>query len=42
MQFDRGYLPYFVTNSEKMEVELEDPYILLYDKSFSKRIITSS
>jgi chaperonin GroEL len=35
MQFDRGYLsPYFVTNSEKMEVELENPYILLYDKSF--------
>jgi chaperonin GroEL len=36
MQFDRGYLsPYFVTNSEKMEVELEDPYILLYDKKVS-------
>jgi chaperonin GroEL len=33
MQFDRGYLsPYFVTNSEKMEVQLENPYILLYDK----------
>ena len=33
MQFDRGYLsPYFVTNPEKMEVSLEDPYILLYDK----------
>ena len=33
MQFDRGYLsPYFVTNTEKMEVSLEDPYILLYDK----------
>jgi chaperonin GroEL len=33
MQFDRGYLsPYFVTNAEKMRVELEDPYILLYEK----------
>ncbi|MBP4136713.1 chaperonin GroEL [Flavobacterium geliluteum] len=36
MQFDRGYLsPYFVTNPEKMEVELENPYILLYDKKVS-------
>jgi chaperonin GroEL len=36
MQFDRGYLsPYFVTNSEKMNVELENPYILLYDKKVS-------
>ena len=36
MQFDRGYLsPYFVTNTEKMEVELEDPYILIYDKKIS-------
>ena len=36
MQFDRGYLsPYFVTNSEKMEAELEDPYILIYDKKIS-------
>lgn len=36
MQFDRGYLsPYFVTNPEKMEVELENPYILLYDKKIS-------
>ncbi|MGY6649630.1 chaperonin GroEL [Wenyingzhuangia sp. IMCC45574] len=36
MQFDRGYLsPYFVTNSEKMLVELENPYILLYDKKIS-------
>ncbi|MGY8941242.1 MAG: chaperonin GroEL [Flavobacteriales bacterium] len=36
MQFDRGYLsPYFVTNSEKMEVELESPYILIYDKKIS-------
>src|ERR1700720_2014518 len=33
MQFDRGYLsPYFVTNAEKMLVELEDPYILLHEK----------
>src|SRR5438046_1128794 len=33
MQFDRGYLsPYFVTNAEKMIVELEDPYILLHEK----------
>jgi chaperonin GroEL len=36
MQFDRGYLsPYFVTNSEKMEAELENPYILLFDKKIS-------
>ncbi len=36
MQFDRGYLsPYFVTNSEKMEAELDNPYILLYDKKIS-------
>jgi chaperonin GroEL len=36
MQFDRGYLsPYFVTNPEKMEAELENPYILLYDKKVS-------
>ena len=36
MQFDRGYLsPYFVTNPEKMEVELENPYILIYDKKVS-------
>jgi chaperonin GroEL len=36
MQFDRGYLsPFFVTNQEKMEVELEKPYILLYDKRIS-------
>jgi chaperonin GroEL len=33
MQFDRGYLsPYFVTNTEKMRVELEDPYILIHEK----------
>ncbi|MGM0519174.1 MAG: chaperonin GroEL [Campylobacterota bacterium] len=36
MQFDRGYLsPYFVTNSEKMVTEMENPYILLYDKKIS-------
>ncbi|MEJ7912864.1 MAG: chaperonin GroEL [Chitinophagaceae bacterium] len=36
MQFDRGYIsPYFVTNSEKMQTELEKPYILIYDKKVS-------
>ena len=36
MQFDRGYLsPYFVTNTDKMEAELEAPYILIYDKKIS-------
>ena len=36
MQFDRGYLsPYFVNNQDKMSAELEDPYILLYDKKIS-------
>ena len=36
MQFDRGYIsPYFVTNSDKMEADLETPYILLYDKKIS-------
>ena len=37
MQFDRGYLSaYFVTNTEKMECEMEKPYILIYDKKISK------
>ncbi|MBX4867539.1 chaperonin GroEL [Rhizobium bangladeshense] len=36
MQFDRGYLsPYFVTNSDKMRVEFEDPYILIHEKKLS-------
>ena len=36
MQFDRGYLsPYFITNAEKMVVELEDPYILIHEKKLS-------
>ena len=36
MQFDRGYVsPYFVTNSEKMEAEMQNPYILIYDKKIS-------
>ncbi len=36
MQFDRGYIsPYFVTNSEKMQAELENPFILIYDKKIS-------
>ena len=38
MQFDRGYIsPYFVTNSEKMEAELQNPYILIYDKKIPER-----
>ncbi|MDX5339720.1 MAG: chaperonin GroEL [Cyclobacteriaceae bacterium] len=36
MQFDRGYLsPYFVTNTEKMEAELDQPFVLIYDKKIS-------
>jgi chaperonin GroEL len=36
MQFDRGYLsPYFITNPEKMQVELQDPYILIHEKKLS-------
>ncbi len=36
MQFDRGYLsPYFVTNAEKMEAELESPFVLIYDKKIA-------
>ena len=36
MQFDRGYIsPYFVTNTEKMECEMDTPYILIYDKKIS-------
>ena len=36
MQFDRGYIsPYFVTDTEKMEAQMENPYILIYDKKIS-------
>src|SRR5262249_24509046 len=36
MQFDRGYIsPYFVTNAEKMRAEMEDPYLLIYEKKLS-------
>jgi chaperonin GroEL len=36
MQFDRGYIsPYFVTNADKMQVEMEDPYLLIYEKKLS-------
>ena len=36
MQFDRGYIsPYFITNADKMRVEIEDPYILIYEKKLS-------
>ncbi len=36
MQFDRGYLsPYFVTNPERMEVEFDEPFILIHDKKIS-------
>src|SRR5262249_15977736 len=36
MQFDRGYIsPYFITNADKMRVEMEDPYILIYETKLS-------
>src|SRR6201987_5939934 len=36
MQFDRGYIsPYFITNADKMQVEMEDPYVLIYEKKLS-------
>src|SRR5271154_5196515 len=36
MQFDRGYIsPYFITNADKMRAEMEDPYILIYEKKLS-------
>ena len=36
MQFDRGYIsPYFITNADKMRVEMDDPYILIYEKKLS-------
>src|SRR5438094_4128052 len=36
MQFDRGYIsPYFITNAEKMRVEMDDPYLLIYEKNLS-------
>src|SRR5205807_8516217 len=36
MQFDRGYIsPYFITNADKMRVEFDDPYILIYEKKLS-------
>src|SRR3954471_16995455 len=36
MQFDRGYIsPYFITNADKMRVEMEDPYLLIYEKKLS-------
>src|SRR3979490_2262861 len=36
MQFDRGYIsPYFITNAEKMRVDMDDPYILIYEKKLS-------
>ncbi len=36
MQFDRGYIsPYFVTNADKMRVEMDDPYVLIYEKKLS-------
>jgi chaperonin GroEL len=36
MQFDRGYIsPYFVTDADKMRVEMEDPYVLIYEKKLA-------
>src|SRR5437016_14651490 len=36
MQFDRGYIsPYFITNADKMRVDMEDPYVLIYEKKLS-------
>ena len=36
MQFDRGYLsPYFITDADKMETNMENPFILIYDKKIS-------
>jgi Chaperonin GroEL (HSP60 family) len=36
MQFDRGYIsPYFITNADKMRVEMDDPYLLIYEKKLS-------
>src|SRR5207249_8926534 len=36
MQFDRGYIsPYFITNADKMRVDMDDPYILIYEKKLS-------
>jgi chaperonin GroEL (HSP60 family) len=38
MQFDRGYIsPYFVTNADKMRVEMEDPYILIYKEACGQK-----
>ena len=43
MQFDRGYLsPYFVTDADKMIADLENPYILLFDKKISNLKDTSN
>src|SRR5207247_5032152 len=36
MQFDRGYIsPYFITNADKMRVDMEDPYVLIYEKKLA-------